>query len=239
MADDSGAEHVRDELVVLAVPGEERGTGTAATVDLEELLALVAGDFNFVLQHSGGPEHADDVSFFRLAEADDDVGGVLAEVSVRSVNFELLAVAAREDLDLRSNGGLVVVESFERKLQPVVLGCAFVAQENRRAVVLGDKQVGGAVVVVVAGDNGARAFEMDLVEANVGGDVFESVGAEIAEEADFALAVFRFADGDQVDPAVVVVVERGDAVGQDPVSFWQLNGSERFPLIVAPEGNAR
>src|SRR5579864_4648777 len=73
VADDCGAEHVGDELVAFAVPGEERGAGAAAAVDFEKLLALVAGDLNLVLQDAGGPEHADDVGFFRLAEADHDV----------------------------------------------------------------------------------------------------------------------------------------------------------------------
>ena len=84
-------------------------------------------------------------------------------------------------------------------------------------MILRDEQIGGAIVVVVAGDDGAGIFQLNFVEADVGGDVFETVGAEIAEQADFALAVFRFADGDEIDPAVVVVVEGGDAKGASPV----------------------
>ena len=83
------------------------------------------------------------------------------------------------------------------------------------------------------------AFEMNLVEADVGGDVFESVRAEVAEEADFALAVFGFADGDQVDPAVVVVVEGGDAKGADPVGLGKLDLVEGFAVVVAPESESR
>ena len=89
-------------------------------------------------------------------------------------------------------------------------------------MVLRDEQVGGAVVVVVAGDDGARIFELNLVEADVGSDVFPSVGAEIAEELDFAFAVFGLADSDEVDPAVVVVVEGGDAEAAGPVRFGKL-----------------
>ena len=72
-------------------------------------------------------------------------------------------------------------------------------------------------------------FELNLVEADVGGDVFESVGAEVAEEADFALAVFGFADGDEVDPAVVVVVEGGDAEGASPVGRGQVRRARSLP----------
>ena len=93
-----------------------------------------------------------------MAEADDDVGGVLAEIAVRSVDFKLLTIAAGEDFDLCSDGALVVVQSFEREPQPVILVAAFVAEQDGRAVILRDEQVGGAVVVVVAGDDGARVL---------------------------------------------------------------------------------
>ena len=180
------------------------------------VLLLVAGDLDFVLQHASRPQHAHDVGFFGFAQADDDIGRVLSEISTGAIDLKLLAVAAGEDFDLGADGGLVVVQSLEREPQPVILIGAFVLEQNRGAVILRDEQVGGAVVVVVAGDDGARIFELNLVEADVGGDVFESVGAEIAEQADFALAVFRFADSDQIDPAVVVVVKGGDAVSARP-----------------------
>ena len=78
VSDDAGAEHVGDEFVALAVPDEEGGAGAAAAVDFEVVLLLVAGDLDFVLQHSGGPEHAHDVGFFGLAEADGEIRRVLA-----------------------------------------------------------------------------------------------------------------------------------------------------------------
>ena len=78
----------------------------------------------------------------------------------------------------------------------MVLIAAFVVQQHGGAVILRNKQVGGAVVVVVSGDNCAGVFELNLVKADVGGDVFESVGAEIAEQAHFAFAVFGLADCD-------------------------------------------
>ncbi len=43
------AEHVCDKFVTLAVPSKERRAGTAAAVDLHEVLLLVAGDLDFVL----------------------------------------------------------------------------------------------------------------------------------------------------------------------------------------------
>ena len=96
-------------------------------------------------------------------------------------------------------------------------------------MVLRDQQVGGAVAVVVSSDDGARIFELNLVQADIGSDVFESIRPEIAEEADFAFAVCGFAYRDQVNPAVIVVVERGDAPAADPVRYGKLTGSKLFP----------
>ena len=101
----------------------------------------------------------------------------------------------------------------------LILVAAFVPQQHGGAVVLGDEKVGCAVVVVVAGDDGARIFQLDFVESDVGGDIFKAVRAKVAEQANFAFAVFRFADCDEINPAVVVVVEGSDTVSANPVVF--------------------
>ena len=78
---------------------------------------------------------------------------VLAEVAGRSGDLKFLAIGAGEDFDFGADGALVVGEALEIEPQPVVLVAAFVAQQNRRAVILRDEQIGRAVVVVVAGDD--------------------------------------------------------------------------------------
>ncbi len=106
-------------------------------------------------------------------------------------------------------------------------------------MILRDEQVGGAVVVIVSGDDGTRVFELNLVEADVGSDVFESVRPEVAEEADFALAIFGFAYCNEIDPAVVVVVEGGDTVGFDPAGVRKLDRIKTLAVIVVPQGKCR
>ena len=70
------------------------------------------------------------------------------------------------------------------------------------------------------------SLSTNLVETDVGRDVFESIRPEIAEETDFALAVCGFADRDEIDPAVVVVVEGSDAPRANPVRVGKRNGLE-------------
>src|ERR1019366_939086 len=239
VSDDACSEHVANEFVVRAIPGEERGTGTAAAVHFSKVLHLVGSNSDFILQNAGRPCHADDVGFFRLPEPDGQVGRVLSEVTGRSVHFELLPQASGEDFNFCANGALVIVQALEREAQRVVLVATFVMEKHGGAAVLRDQKISGAVVVVIADNDGARLFELNLVEAGFGGDIFPSIGAEIAEETDFTFTVFRLADSDEIDPAVVVVVDGGDTVGANPARLWQLHLLEGFAMVVTPERETR
>ena len=75
---------------------------------------------------------------------------------------------------------------------------------------------------------------MNLVEANIGSDVLKTIGTEIAEQAHFPFAIFGFAHSDEIDPAVVVVVEGGDAVSADPICLRQFDKVEALAMVVAP-----
>src|SRR5439155_402506 len=81
-----------------------------------------------------------------------------------------------------------------------------ILEQDGRAMILSNEQVGSAVVVEISRDDGARILELNFVEANVGSNVFEPIRSEIAEESDFAFVVFRLTDVDEINPAVVVVV---------------------------------
>ena len=237
MSNDSGSENVRDKLIMFPIPRKQRRTRAPAPIKFLKVVLLVGGDFNFVLQHASGPEHTNNVGLLRLPKANGEVRRVLPDVSIRAVDFVFLANAVGENFDLGSDGALVVVQSLEREPQPVVLVAPYVLEQDGWAVVLGDEQVGRAVVVVVSGDDRTRIFELNLVEAHIGSDVFPSIRPEIAEQLDFAFAVFRLADSSEVHPAVVVVVEGGDAVGARPVGFGKFDLLEGFAVIVAPQLN--
>ena len=238
MSNHTRAQHIANEFVAFAIPRKQRGAGTAAAIHLEIILLLVPRDIDFVLEHARGPSHAHDVGFFCIAEADHDVGRVLSQVSVRPGNLKFLAIAARKHFHLGTDGALVVGQSLEREAQPVILIAAFIAQQHSRTVILRNQQVGRAVAIVIASDDGARVFELNFVETYFGGDVLETIGPEIAEEAHFALAFLRFADCDEVDPTVVVVIEGGDSEGSGPVRLGKFYSIERLPVIVTPKCDA-
>src|SRR6266496_2860597 len=223
---------------MFSIPNKQGRAGTTTTIEFRKLGLLVGGDFDFILQHASRPEHAHHVSLLGLSQADGEIRRVLPEISVGAVYFVFLANAVGENFDLGPDGALIAVQSLEREPHPVVLVAAFVLEQDGRAAVLGDEQVGGAVVVVVSGDDGARLFELDLVETNAGGDVFPSVGPQVAEQLYFAFAVFRLAHCDEVHPAVVVVVEGSDARRRSPIRRGKIDSIEGPSMVVSEQRNA-
>ncbi len=99
-----------------------------------------------------------------MAETDREVGRVLSQIAGRPIHLKLLPNAIGENFDLGSDGALVVVQPLERKPQRVVLVAAFIAEQHSGAVILRNQKIDGAVVVVVAHNDGARFFELNFVE---------------------------------------------------------------------------
>src|SRR5581483_9946239 len=124
------AENIGDQLVVLSIPDKQSRTRASSTIQFEKILLLVGGDFDLVLQHASGPQHAHDIGLLSLPEAHSQIRRVLPEVSVRAVDFEFLANTIGENLDLGPDGALVVVQSLEREPQPVVLVAAYVPEQD-------------------------------------------------------------------------------------------------------------
>src|ERR1700722_18842263 len=168
---------------MLAIPDKPRPTRTAAAIQLEKVLLLVSRHLNFIFQHTRRPKHAHDVSFLGIAQADDDVGGILPQITIRSRNLKLLPIPSRENLNLGTDRGFVAAQPLEREPQPVILIPAFIAQKHGGTVILRDEKIGRAVAIVVTSDDGARIFQFDLVESNIGSNILEAVRPKIAEQA--------------------------------------------------------
>src|SRR5262249_44920271 len=52
VTDHTVPEHVSDQAILLAIPGKQRWTGTAAAIHLKKALSLAGSNFNFVLEHA-------------------------------------------------------------------------------------------------------------------------------------------------------------------------------------------
>src|SRR5215472_7433061 len=98
----------------------------------------------------------------------------------------------------------------------MVLATALVPDQNRGTAILGHKQVCGAVIIVVAGEDGAGVFQFELVQPNFRRDILEAIGAKITKQSHLAFALLGFTCRYQVDPAVVVIVDGVNAVTTYP-----------------------
>src|SRR5262249_36720358 len=135
------------------------------------------------------------------------------------------------------DGALVVVQALERESQPVVLVTAFVLEQDGGAMVLCDEQVSSPVVVIVCDRDRARIFQLNLIEACIGGGVLPSIRPQVAEQFNFAFAIFRLAHRREIHPTVVVVVESSNAVGAQPIGLGKRNLLEALTVDVFPERN--
>ncbi len=120
-------QHVGHKLIPLPIPHKQSRARTSPPVDLRKILLPVARNVNFVLQHSSRPQHAYNVGLFRLAQSHHNFGRVLPQISIRSGNLNLLPIPSRKHLHLGSNRALVVVQSLQRKPQPMILIPALIA----------------------------------------------------------------------------------------------------------------
>lgn len=239
MTDNAGANHVGDEFVFLAIPRKENGAGTAAAVEFANRNDFHGGKINFILRNARGPKKADGVGNFLRAETNEQRSAVLAEITGGRRKFKFLIEGSGEEFNLGANAALVVVEAFEVDGDPIIFVCADVLKEKRSSAVLGDNQVRAAIGFQIGESQGARLRESQSVELNFFGDIGPAGVAEIAQQANFTAAAGGFADGHQIEPAVVIVVNPSEAPTFFPAEVGKGNAFEPFSLDIAPERNAR
>ncbi len=112
-------------------------------------------------------------------------------------------------------------------------------QQDCRTVRLSQKQVCAAITINVCCEQSARRDQFYGVQTDFGGYVFESVLTQVAEQPDFSASIFCFTDGCQIDPAIIVVIQSGQAPGAPPIFHWKLDLLHALALHVAPQGNPR
>src|SRR5437660_7354618 len=114
-----------------------------------------------------------------------------------------------------------------------------VMQQDCGSVRLSQEQVCAAVTVNISGEQGPRRVQLDCVQTDFSGHISEAVLSQITEQPDFSTSVFCFAHGCQIDPAIVIVIQRGHAPGPPPVFYWKLDLLHTLAVQVAPKCNAR
>ena len=238
VADDARADHIGDELVLLAIPREQRRTRTAAPVEFQERHRLVHRDVDLVLQHAGRPQHAHDVGVGVLAKSGENLRWPLAQIACAAGDFELLPQAVGENLDLRSQAGLIVGQALQVDAQRVVLVAALVVQDDRIAAQLRNDEIGRQIVVEVSGDQRTRIVQLQLVQPERRADVFESLRAFVAQHAQLG-SLRGFDHRCQVDPSIVIEIDGGDAPALRRVGDGQRHALEMLAVHIAPEADAR
>ena len=92
-------------------------------------------------------------------------------------------------------------------------------------------------IFVIERDHSARIVQHDFVEAGLMRNIAKTRWSLIAEKRDSAFARKRLAHGDQVHPAVVIVIERGDPPGAHPGRHHERDAFKRFSPHVSPHGH--
>ncbi len=114
-----------------------------------------------------------------------------------------------------------------------MLIATLVAQQKRRGVELRDDKVGAAVSCYISDGDRARLRELDAIQMKVARHILPTRGAKISQQPHFS-AGFGFAQGYEVEPAVVIVVEHGKSPAALPVQLWQGDTLEALAFDVAP-----
>ena len=143
-------------------------------------------------------------------EAGKNWRGVLAEIARRTDHFPLLIQRAGVEFDLRPDPALVVVEGLELDAHPIVLIAALIAQNKRQAAKLGHDQVRVAISIDIRNRDRSRSVQLDRIEVHILADVGPAVASQVSQQAEFRSAA-RLSRGDQIEPAVIVVIERGNS----------------------------
>ena len=86
------------------------------------------------------------------------------------------------------------------------------------------QQVRRQIAIEIAGDQRARIMQLQLVEPERCTDIFKALRALVAEDANFG-ALRGLDHGSEVDPAVVVEVDGGDAP-----AFRRVGNGQRHAL---------
>ena len=205
MAHHRRADRVGHKLVLMAVPHKQHRAGTASAVGLFHGNHWRVRQIDFVLQHAGGPQDAQQVNALRIAQSGQNLWRTLRLIPRGPGQFPLLPVSGGENLYLHAQSRLVVRKSGQIEAHGVIFVAAYVAQQHRRRVQLGHNQAGRAVARNIGGNQPARRDQLNLVQAQRMAHILKTAVAAIAKDAHLRTGV-AFDNCGQINPSVVVNV---------------------------------
>src|SRR5438270_975448 len=112
-------------------------------------------------------------------------------------------------------------------------------QQDCASLRLSHEQIWAAVAINISRDQGPRRIQLDGIKADFSSYIFEPVPAQVTEQPDFSVSSFCFADGCQINPAIIVIIQRSQSPGSSPIFDWELHLLHALAIQVAPQRNAR
>ena len=104
--------------------------------------------------------------------------------------------------------------------------------------VLSDDEVRIAIAVDVRADQGAGPIQTDGAKSSRGGNIGEAAISEIAQQHHFAGASgIAFAHSCEIDPTVIVDVDRGDSPTTNPLRRRNIDSFKSRSTDVFPEAH--
>ena len=165
---------------------------------------------DLVLRNTGWPQQAQHIEPSRLTETARISGGPWSGIPTAG-HLKLLQEAVGKDLYLGADGGLVVGQAGEIDAQRVIPVPAYVMQHQRWSVQLGDDEVGGSVAIHIGGNQRrADPAASRLIKTDCVAYILKVPIAAIAPDAQLGPAR-RFDDCGEIDPAIVVDIDRGES----------------------------
>src|SRR5689334_1686680 len=144
----AGANHIGHEMVSLAVPDKENGTGAASTVNFIDFSRTVGSQFSLVLHHAGGPKHPDDVNPALLPHARHQPDGALAEITI-TTDLPFLPDSTGKNFHLGAHRAFIVIQPGECYVQEIIAISTVIPQQHRRTMLLRDQQIHASVAIKV------------------------------------------------------------------------------------------
>src|SRR5437879_9635916 len=111
---------------------------------------------------------------------------------------------------------------MESQANPGVAVSAIISKQDRIATILGDEQIGVAVLVEIAGEQCPRMLMLDLVQSGRVGHIFKALWPAIAKQPNLA-ALFSFTARADVNPSVIVIIQSDKTKTANPIEFRKIH----------------